>query len=64
MEHVVVAHSAGAQMTSRYMYLGSLGQAHTVAANAGTWLFPDASLPFPYGLGGLPEELTTDEVLR
>ena len=35
-----------------------------VAANPGSNVFPDKSVAFPYGLGGLPDEWSNDEALR
>ena len=35
-----------------------------MAANPGTHTFPTLSAKFPYGFGGLPQELRTDEFLR
>src|SRR5262249_38690497 len=35
-----------------------------IAANPGSDLFPSADLPYPYGFGTLPEELSDDRALR
>lgn len=35
-----------------------------VAANPGACLFPTRDLPFPYGFGGLPQNLCDDDAMR
>eukprot|EP00952_Eustigmatos_sp_NYUAD-ZCMA_P006934 29621-Eustigmatos_ZCMA.PRE.1 len=64
MPHFIVAHSAGAQLASRMLYVGSTGQTLTLMVNAGSYLFPSLELPYPYGLNGLPSELTREDMLR
>jgi pimeloyl-ACP methyl ester carboxylesterase len=64
LPYYVIGHSGGAQFTARMaMYLP--GDARRfVAANAGSYTFPDPGVKFPYGLGGLPPELADDDTLR
>jgi poly(3-hydroxybutyrate) depolymerase len=53
-------HSAGAQFVHRFVLFmpeARLGKA--VAANAGWYTMPDASVDFPYGIGGTPVDAAT-----
>ena len=51
----VFGHSAGAQMVHRYALFGGPTEAALIMpANAGWYTFPDESVRFPYGLGGVP----------
>lgn len=60
----VIGHSGGAQFAARMaMYLPGDARGF-VAANAGSYTFPTSELAFPYGLGGLPPELSDEETLR
>jgi poly(3-hydroxybutyrate) depolymerase len=60
----VIGHSGGAQFAARMaMYLPGDARGF-VAANAGSYTFPTRDLEFPYGLGGLPPELSNDETIR
>jgi dienelactone hydrolase len=64
LPYYLIGHSAGGQFLVRLA--GFLpGQARRiVAANPGSDLFPTRDQPFGYGFGGLPDELSNDEVLR
>lgn len=60
-----VGHSAGGQFVARLAALaGSLGAERVVSANPGSHLFPTRDLPYGYGLGDLPDELSNDDALR
>ena len=51
----VFGHSAGAQLLHRYALLGGNTDASLIIpANAGQYTMPKKSIPFPYGLGGVP----------
>jgi pimeloyl-ACP methyl ester carboxylesterase len=64
LPYYVIGHSGGGQIVAK-MAMFMPGEARRlVAANPGSNVFPDKSMPFPYGLGGLPDELGNDEVLR
>jgi poly(3-hydroxybutyrate) depolymerase len=64
LPYYVIGHSGGAQFVVR-MALFAPGDARGfIAANAGSYPFPERDVAFPYGLGGLPEELVGDDALR
>lgn len=64
LPYYVIGHSGGAQFTARLaMYLPG-GAKGFVAANAGSYTFPDPEVRFPYGLRGLPPELTDEAIIR
>lgn len=64
LPYYVIGHSGGAQFTARLaMYLPG-GATRFVAANAGSYTFPDPDVKFPYGLRGLPPELVDETVIR
>ena len=51
-------HSAGGQFAHRFvMFLPSARTRVVISANSGWYTFPTAPPPFPYGLGGLPNQL-------
>jgi pimeloyl-ACP methyl ester carboxylesterase len=50
-------HSAGGQFAHRFaMFLPSAKTRVVISANSGWYTFPTAELPFPYGLGGFPDQ--------
>jgi poly(3-hydroxybutyrate) depolymerase len=52
--YLLYGHSAGSQFAHRTLLLcGGLGATRMVAANAGFYSWPDLSIAYPYGLGGL-----------
>ncbi len=52
--YLLYGHSAGSQFVHRTLLLcGGLGATRIVAANAGFYSWPDRSIAYPYGLGGL-----------
>lgn len=64
LPYYVIGHSGGAQFTARLaMYLPG-GATRFVAANAGSYTFPDPAVKFPYGLRGLPPELADETIIR
>lgn len=64
LPYYVIGHSGGAQFTARLaMYLPG-GAKGFVAANAGSYTFPDPDVKFPYGLRGLPPELADEAIIR
>ena len=64
LPYYVIGHSGGAQFTARLaMYLPGGAQGF-VAANAGSYTFPDPEVRFPYGLRGLPPELADEAIIR
>jgi poly(3-hydroxybutyrate) depolymerase len=60
----VIGHSGGAQFAARMaMFLPGDARGF-IAANAGSYTFPTHDLGFPYGLEGLPPELSSDGTIR
>ncbi len=57
-------HSAGGQFLSRTSGFVSLGAVRIVAANPGAHLFPTRELPYPYGFGNLPKEISDDDAIQ
>jgi poly(3-hydroxybutyrate) depolymerase len=60
----LIGHSAGGQFLVRCAAFAALGAERIVAANPGSVLLPTTQVPFGYGFGGLPAELTGDAQLR
>lgn len=64
LPYYLIGHSGGGQLVVR-MALFMPGEARRfVACNPGSYPFPDPTVSFPYGFGGLPDELTDDAALR
>jgi poly(3-hydroxybutyrate) depolymerase len=52
--YILYGHSAGAQFVHRYLLLAEASNAEViVSANAGSYTFPTADVPFPWGLTGV-----------
>lgn len=64
MPYYLIGHSAGGQFLVRLAAFLPGEAVCIVAANPGSLLFPDRVQNFGYGFGGLPAELSNDEVLR
>lgn len=64
MPFYLLGHSAGGQALSRFAAFFSSDARRIVIANPSSYVFPDRSMIFPYGFGGLPRELASDAVLR
>ncbi len=64
MPFYLLGHSAGGQFAERLAAFVDCGAARIVAANPGTHLVPTIEQRFPYGFGGLPEELSNETALR
>ena len=60
----MIGHSAGGQFLVRLAAFMPGEAVRIVAANAGSLLFPVRDQDFGYGFGGLPAELSSDDVLR
>ncbi len=60
----LIGHSAGGQFAARLAAFFECGAERIVAANPSSWTFPTRSLTFGYGFGGLPETLSSDDVIR
>ncbi len=64
MPYYLIGHSGGGQFLVRLAGFMSTDAKRVVAANPGSHLFPTRDQPFPYGFGGLPESLSSDDVIR
>ena len=64
MPYYLIGHSGGGQFLVRLAGFLPTDASRIVVANPGTHLFPTTELPYPWGFGGLPEELCTDETLQ
>jgi pimeloyl-ACP methyl ester carboxylesterase len=64
MPYSLIGHSGGGQFLVRLAAFVPTEAQRIVAANPGTHTFPTLSANFPYGFGGLPAELQTDDVLK
>jgi dipeptidyl aminopeptidase/acylaminoacyl peptidase len=60
----LIGHSAGGQFVARLSAFQKTGAVRYVAANPGSELVPTRDMPFGYGFGDLPPELSSDEQLR
>lgn len=60
----LIGHSGGGQFLIRMAAFVKTDARRIVVANSGTFLFPTREAEFPFGLGGLPPELQTDEHLQ
>jgi poly(3-hydroxybutyrate) depolymerase len=60
----IVGHSAGGQFVMRMTAFQETGAVRHVAINPGSDLFPTRELPFGYGFGGLPAELSDDAAIQ
>lgn len=64
LPYYLIGHSAGGQFLVRLAAYMPGEAVRIVAANAGSHLFPTRDQEFGYGFGGLPPELSSDEVMR
>lgn len=64
LPYYLIGHSAGGQFLARLAAFLPGEAVRIVAANPGSHLFPNREQDFGYGFGGLPAELSNDEVLR
>jgi len=64
MPFYLIGHSAGGQFLVRLAGFYETGAERVVAANPGSELFPTRDQKFGYGFGGLPPELSSDDVIR
>jgi dienelactone hydrolase len=60
----LLGHSAGGQFLLRMGAFVTTDAERIVVANPGSLLFPTRDLPYPYGFGGLPGWLVTDQLLQ
>lgn len=64
LPYYLIGHSGGGQFLIRLAGFVPTAARRIVAANPGTYLFPVRDQDYPFGFGGLPEELSSDEALR
>ena len=64
LPYYLIGHSAGGQFLVRMAAFLPGEAKRIVAGNPGSHLFPTRDQEFGYGFGGLPAELSNDEVLR
>lgn len=64
MPYYLFGHSGGAQFLVRMAGFVSTGAERIVVANAGAQLFASRDLPYPYGFGDLPGEVSDDVALK
>lgn len=64
LPYFLIGHSAGGQFLVRMAAFFPGEAERIVAANPGSHLFPMRDQNFGYGFGGLPAELSDDEVIR
>jgi pimeloyl-ACP methyl ester carboxylesterase len=64
LPYYLIGHSAGGQFLVRLAAFLPGEAVRIVAANPGSDLFPTREQEFGYGFGGLPPELSGDDVLR
>lgn len=64
MSYYLFGHSGGAQFLVRMAGFVASGAERIVVANAGAQLFPSRELPYPYGFGELPDDVSNDDALE
>jgi poly(3-hydroxybutyrate) depolymerase len=64
LPYYLLGHSAGGQFLARMAAFADTGAERLVVANPGTHLFPVRTAAYPYGFGGLPDELSDDSAHR
>jgi poly(3-hydroxybutyrate) depolymerase len=64
LPYYLIGHSAGGQFLVRMAAFLPGDAVRIVAANPGSLLFPTRDQDFGYGFGGLPAELSSDEIMR
>lgn len=64
MPYYLFGHSGGAQFLIRMAGFVANDAERIVVANAGAQLFASRDLPYPYGFGGLPEDVSDDDALE
>ncbi len=64
LPYYLIGHSAGGQFLVRMSAFVPTDAARVVAANPGSELFPDDEHRFPYGFGGLPKSLASEQRMR
>jgi len=64
MPYYLIGHSAGGQFLARMAAFSPGEASRIVVANPSSCLFPTRDLPYGYGFGALPSQLSNDDALR
>ena len=64
LPYYLVGHSAGAQLLSRFAAFVPHAARRIVVANPSTYLWPTREAHFPFGFGGLPDAIGSEEAIR
>lgn len=64
LPYYLVGHSAGAQFLGRMAALYPNEAQRMILVNPGSLIFPGRDQDYPYGFGGLPEEVASDEGIK
>lgn len=64
MPYALIGHSGGGQFLGRLAAFVKTDAQRIVISNPSSYTFPTVKGEFPYGFGGLPEELQTDDVFK
>jgi poly(3-hydroxybutyrate) depolymerase len=64
LAYLLLGHSAGAQMLSRVAAFSPTAARGILIANPSSFVWPSRDRRFPYGVGGLPESMSSDAALR
>lgn len=64
LPYYLVGHSAGAQFLGRMAALYPNEAKRMVLVNPGSLIFPDRDQTYPYGFGGLPDELASGTAMQ
>ena len=64
MPYALIGHSGGGQFVGRLAAFVKTDAQRIVISNPSSYTLPTVKADFPYGFGGLPEELQTDEMFK
>lgn len=64
LPYFLLGHSAGAQLLSRFAAFVPNTAERIVIANPSTYVWPTRDARFPFGFGGLPDAVGSDEAMR
>lgn len=64
LPYALIGHSGGGQFLGRLSPFVKTDAQRIVISNPSSYTFPTTKAEFPYGFGGLPEELQTDDIFK
>lgn len=64
LPYYLIGHSAGAQLLSRFAAFVPNAARRIVIANPSTYVWPTREAHYPFGFGGLPEAIGSEEAVR